>query len=146
MRESIRSWREFTDSLLERFRISREVDFYHQFFELIHEGIVMDYRQMFEYPSSRLGRLSETVFEENFMKGLKPEIRVVVRLLRPRGLEEAMELAKMVEDNNSLERNNKGSSLGASYRITTTFFAPKVQPVPIQREVPKDRGLREQLG
>ena len=53
----------------------------------------MEYRKKFELLSGRLRDISEAMLEGNFMKGLKPKIRAALRLLRPRGLGESMELA-----------------------------------------------------
>ncbi|XP_020705860.1 uncharacterized protein LOC110116562 [Dendrobium catenatum] len=125
MRRPIRSWREFKGCLLERFQTSRGGDFYEQFFALTQEGTVAEYRDRFEYLASRLDRLSETVLEGNFMKGLKPEIRAAVRVMRPHDLGEAMELAQLVEDQRYLEKGARSSSSGGTYKMTTTFLAPK---------------------
>ena len=74
-----------------------------QFFALTQERTFMEYMEKFELLSGRLKGIPEAVFEENFMKGLKLEIRVSLRLLRPRGLGESMELAQMIEDKNTVE-------------------------------------------
>ncbi|PKU67250.1 1-phosphatidylinositol-3-phosphate 5-kinase [Dendrobium catenatum] len=103
-REPIRSWREFKDCLLERFRADGGGDFYEQFFALTQEGTVADYRDKFEYLASRLDHISESTLEGNFMKGLKLEIRTAVRVLEPRNLGKAMELAQLVEDQKKAER------------------------------------------
>ncbi|PKU75089.1 hypothetical protein MA16_Dca019458 [Dendrobium catenatum] len=58
----------------------------------------MEYRERFELLSGRLRGISEAVLEKIFMKGVKPNIRAYLQLLRPRGLKETMELAKTTED------------------------------------------------
>lgn len=63
----------------------------------------MEYGEKFELLSGCLGGISEAVLEGNFIKGLKPEIRAVLCLLRSRGLGETMELAQMIEDKNVVE-------------------------------------------
>ena len=45
------------------------------------------------------------------MKRLKPEIRALLRWLRPRGVGELMELAQMIEDKNTIEWVNRSSSV-----------------------------------
>ncbi|KAI0510225.1 hypothetical protein KFK09_010826 [Dendrobium nobile] len=124
-REPIRTWREFKDCLLERFRADGGGDFYEQFFALTQEGTVADYRDRFEYLASRLDHISESALEGNFMKGLKPEIRTAVRVLEPRNLGKAMELAQLVEDQKKSERGARGNNSGGSNRTTTTLPAPK---------------------
>ncbi|XP_028556683.1 uricase-like [Dendrobium catenatum] len=43
------------------------------------KGLVVEYLDRFKYFTSRLDHLSQTVLERNFMKGLKPEIRVTIK-------------------------------------------------------------------
>ncbi|PKU66612.1 hypothetical protein MA16_Dca022368 [Dendrobium catenatum] len=82
------------------------------------------------------------MLEGNFMKGLKPDMRASVLILRVQGLGEAIELAQLVEDKNSLERSGHSSSLGVSYHTTNTFLTPKMQTMPIQKVDPRVRGQR----
>ncbi|KAK9188269.1 hypothetical protein WN944_019670 [Citrus x changshan-huyou] len=79
----------------------------------------MEYKEKFELLLGRLWGIPEAVLEGNFMKGLKPEIRASLRLLRPRGLGESMELAQLVEDKNTVERVNRSNSVNFSYQNST---------------------------
>ena len=92
-RQPLRSWGEFKDRLLERFRATQNGDLHEQLFALTQERTVMEYREKFELLSGRLWGIPEAVLEGNFMKGLKPKIRASLCLLRLRGLGESMELA-----------------------------------------------------
>ncbi|KAI0509783.1 hypothetical protein KFK09_010379 [Dendrobium nobile] len=92
---------------------------------------------MFEH----LGRLLKTALESNFMKGLKQELRVAVRVARSRDLGDAMVLAQLIENKNSLERSSKRGNSGGSYHTMTTFLAPRVPLVSGQREAPKEKSL-----
>ncbi|XP_024027885.1 uncharacterized protein LOC112093511 [Morus notabilis] len=100
---------------------------------------VMEYREKFELLSGRLGEISEAVLEGNFMKGLKPEIRAALRLLRPRGLGETMELAQMIEDKNTTARVNRSNTVGFSYQNSAPPGGQKTQTLGFQRETQKDR-------
>ncbi|XP_020691238.1 uncharacterized protein LOC110105899 [Dendrobium catenatum] len=139
MREPIRSWREFKDCLLERFRADDGGDIYEQFFALTQEGTVADFRDKFEYLASRLDHISESALEGNFMKGLKPEIRTTVRVLEPRNLGKAMELAQLVEDQKKFERGTRGNYSGGLYRTTTTFLPAKGAGPGSMKEAPKEK-------
>jgi len=68
-------------------------EFYEQFFALTQVDSVIEYHKRFEYLASRLDCFFETMLEGNFMKGLKPDIRAVVRVMTTRDLGVAMELA-----------------------------------------------------
>ncbi|XP_028552451.1 uncharacterized protein LOC114580126, partial [Dendrobium catenatum] len=122
-----------------RFRADGGGDFYEQFFALTQEGTVADYRDRFEYLASRLDHISESALEGNFMKGLKPEIRTSVRVLEPRNLGKAMELAQLVEDQKRSERGARGNYSGGSHRMTTTFLPSKAAAPVSQKEWPKER-------
>ncbi|KAI0493558.1 hypothetical protein KFK09_023677 [Dendrobium nobile] len=124
-RKPIRNWREFKNCIIERFQTDRGGDFYEQFFALVQEGSVEDYCDRFEHLASRVERLSDSVLEGNFMKGLKAEIRAAVKVLMPSDLEEAMKLAQLVENQNNLEKGARSSSSGGSYKTTTTLLAQK---------------------
>ncbi|KAI0519065.1 hypothetical protein KFK09_006505 [Dendrobium nobile] len=139
-RRPIRSWGEFKDSLLERFQTDRGGDFYEQFFALVQEGSVAEYRERFEHLASRVERLSETVLEGNFMKGLKAEVRAAVKVLMPRDLGEAMKLAQLVENQKNLEKGARSSSSsGGTYRWTTTHLSTKGASTGGMKEVPKEK-------
>ena len=92
----------------------------------------MEYREKFELLSGQLGGLPEAVLEGNFMKGLKLEIRASLRLLRPRGLGESMELAQMIEDKNTIEQINRSSSIDFSYLNNTPLVGQKTQTLGFQ--------------
>ncbi|PKU65444.1 hypothetical protein MA16_Dca013589 [Dendrobium catenatum] len=114
--DSIRSWKEFKDHLLECFQTSREGDFYEQFFALREVKVLLK-------PTRKVVR--DCAREEPY-EGLKLDIRAAVRVLRPRGLWEAINLAQLVEDKNYLERSSDSSSSGVSNCKTAAFLVPKV--------------------
>ncbi|KAH9724928.1 Plastid division protein CDP1 [Citrus sinensis] len=101
----------------------------------------------FELLLGRLGGLPEVVLEGNFMKGLKPEIRASLRLLRPRGLGGSMELSQMIEDKNIVEWVNKSNSVDFSYRNSTPLVGQKTQTLGFQREMQSTppRGQKMQM-
>ena len=63
-------------------------------------GIVAEYKRDFEFMSASITGLPDEVLEGTFVKGLKPEIRAKVRVLKPIGLGPLMELAQLVEEKN----------------------------------------------
>lgn len=94
----------------------------------------MEYRERFELLSGRLGEVSDAALEGNFIKGLKPKIQAALRLLRPRGLGETMELAQMIEDKNTTKQINKSNLVSFSYRNSTPLVGQKTQTLRFQRE------------
>ena len=95
----------------------------------------MEYREKFELMSGHLGEVLEAVLEGNFMKALKSEIRAALRLLRPKGLGETMELAQIIEDKNTTKQISKSNSVGFSYRNRIPSAGQKTQTLGFQREV-----------
>ena len=67
----------------------------------------MEYHQCFETLASPLENLPETMLEGHFINGLKPNIKVE---LRPRGLEQMMDLAQCIEEQNQVVR---GGAVGS---------------------------------
>ncbi|KAI0497468.1 hypothetical protein KFK09_020696 [Dendrobium nobile] len=138
-RRPIRSREEFKDSLIKRFQTDRGGDFYEQFFALVQDGSMADYRERYEHLASRVERLSETMLEGNFMKGLKAEVRVAVKVLMPRDLGEAMRLAQLVENQKNLEKGAKNNNSGDTYRWTTTHLASKGAPSRGMKQITKEK-------
>ncbi|KAI0520439.1 hypothetical protein KFK09_007914 [Dendrobium nobile] len=138
-RRPIRNWREFKDCIIERFQTDQGGDFYEQFFALTQEGSVANYQEQFEHLASRVERLSDTLLEGNFMKGLKAEIRATIKMLMPRDLGEAMKLSQLVEHQKNLEKGARSSSTGGTYRMTTTHLAPKGPATGGNREATKEK-------
>lgn len=58
-----------------------------------------DYRRKFIEFLAPLERVPEEIATGQFLNGLKEEVKVEVRLLGPKNLDNAMDLALVVEDN-----------------------------------------------
>ncbi|KAL9669884.1 hypothetical protein QQ045_007434 [Rhodiola kirilowii] len=82
------------------------------------ETSVDAYRERFEALSSGMAGMTNEALMGNFMKGLKAQIHEGVRVLRPRGLEEAMHLVQLIEDKKGAERSSQRA--GPSPRLPRT--------------------------
>lgn len=60
---------------------------------------MQDYLLRFIELSMTLESVSGDVGLSNFINGLKPKIRIEVRISKPRSLAQAMELAQKIEEN-----------------------------------------------
>lgn len=67
----------------------------------------MDYRRKFIELLVPLERVPEEIAKGQFLNGLKEEIKVEVRLLGPKNLDNNMDLALMVEDKLRVGANKK---------------------------------------
>ena len=68
---------------------------------------VAEYIRDFELMSASMTRLPNAVLESTFVMGLKPDIRVEVRVLKPVGLGQLMETAQLVEEKNIAIKANQ---------------------------------------
>ncbi|GKB11029.1 hypothetical protein Tco_0844952 [Tanacetum coccineum] len=62
--------------------------------------IAREYVALFEKLAGQLVGVSKQVLEQNFMKGLKPDLRMTVRVMHSEGLNHAMILAVTIEEKN----------------------------------------------
>lgn len=106
-RSPIRSWMVLKLMILERFRPTQEGSLCEKFLSLRQETTVRDYRRQFEILAAPLTELSEQVLESTFVKGLKPDIKAEIRLMKPEGLGRIMEVAQRVEERNLSVRGSR---------------------------------------
>lgn len=100
--QPLKSWEELTKLLLEHFRPSQEGMILEKILALHQETTVREYQRAFEIFPAPLLSLPEGVLVGSFVNGLKPTIRAEVRMLKPQGLGQLMELAQRVEDRDEL--------------------------------------------
>lgn len=77
-------------------------------------GTVVDYRHKFIKLLVPLDKIPEEIAKGQFLNGLKEEIRVEVRLRGPRNLDQAMDLALMVEDKLRVGSRRKSDNKNSS--------------------------------
>ncbi|GJU72446.1 ankyrin repeat-containing protein [Tanacetum coccineum] len=94
-----RSWEGLKRRLLERFQPSQEGTLYEQFMAITQEGSAREYVSLFETLAGQLVGIPEQVMEGTFIKGLRPELRSAVRVMQPEGLNHAMKLAMIIDEN-----------------------------------------------
>lgn len=78
-----------------------------------------EYRRWFELLASPLSEVSEKVMESTFINGLKPEVRVEVRLANLSGLTQIMEYTQRAEDRSSMIRLNRSAPMGPWGRMSS---------------------------
>ena len=87
-----------------RFRSSQEGTLHEQFQAIQQMGTIANYRHDFELLSAPLHDLPMEVLKSTFVKGLKPDVRAELRIMRPSGLGQIIELAQLIEDHNVIMR------------------------------------------
>ncbi|GJU64047.1 ankyrin repeat-containing protein, partial [Tanacetum coccineum] len=96
-------WDGFKRRLLIQFQQSQEGNLYEQFLAITQEESARAYVALFAKLACQLVRIPKSVMEATFIKGLKPALRATVRVMNPDGLNNAMELAVSIENNQLYE-------------------------------------------
>ncbi|GJT47004.1 ankyrin repeat-containing protein [Tanacetum coccineum] len=98
-REPFRSWEELKRRLLDWFQPSQEGNLYEQFLAITQDVSAREYVGLLEQLAGQLRGVLEEVMEGTFIKGLKPDLRSSVRVMKPVSLGQAMKLAMMIDEN-----------------------------------------------
>lgn len=84
--------------VLEQFSTLHETTARERLMTLKQEGTVREYCRDFISLVTNAAEVPDVMLETTFMIGLKPQIRVGVKLMEPRNLGKMMSVAKLVED------------------------------------------------
>lgn len=90
-------WKAFKTKLLKRFGTTRNLTPLERLFALRQEGMVDDFVTDFEDLSSQVDNLEDDSLKSIFKNGLKPELKALVRMLKPKGLTELIETTIEIE-------------------------------------------------
>ncbi|XP_020104448.1 uncharacterized protein LOC109721311 [Ananas comosus] len=142
------SWEIFAQDVCKRFDSNGLRDVVEEFNKLTQQGTVEDYQEQFEYLRSRLlqtsSQFSPDYFLSSFLSGLKEELKSAVKMMYPKSLNQAFELARLQEQNiaammrknkvwlrtqgvATLSDNSKGNSSATTTKVvdTTKNYASK---------------------
>lgn len=101
-RRKVSNWEELKGLVLNRFRATHGGTSEERFLALRQEGSVREYRQWFETLAAPLPEIPDGILEGHFINGLKAEVKAELRVIRPSGLEEIMEMAQRIDEKNGL--------------------------------------------
>ena len=99
-REEPLDWRDLKAKLRRRFKPSGGATILSQMLRLRQTGTVSEYREMFEELSAEVPHVPNDVLEEIFLHGMKRTLREQVVRLRPVGMDEIVDMAKIIIDHN----------------------------------------------
>jgi len=103
-REEPLDWRDFKAKLRRRFKPTRGGTILSQMLRLRQTGTISEYREMFEELSAEVPHVPNDVLEEIFLHGMKRSLREQVVRLRLVEMDEIVDMAKIIEEQES-ERN-----------------------------------------
>ena len=124
-REEPLDWRDFKLKLRRRFKLTRGGTILSQMVRLRQTGTISEYREQFEELSAEVPHVTNDVLEEIFLHGMKRSLREQVVRLRPVGMDEIVDMAKIIEEqendrnaynNRSIQRTSSAPTLNANQR------------------------------
>ena len=139
----ISSWIELWGLLLKQFRATIEESLLKQWMDLRQVSSIAKYCRKFIAQVAPLEDVYEICFVSKFVSGLGLEIRKELRLLRPGGLGQAMDLSQMIEDKLSpthLRARASGVIGGQAIKRNKNSF---VEEGPSSRVIPPARNPLE---
>ncbi|XP_038904464.1 uncharacterized protein LOC120090832 [Benincasa hispida] len=138
-RTPMNTWAKFKAHLLLRFLPIKEEDRRAQFLTLKQDGSVRAYRRRFEQLLGSLKDLSDEILESKFVRGLKNDIQIEMRMFKLIGLKEKMRMAQIIEDMEEARRKkwgggtpNPSKSTGASSNSGLNTTTGQLGPTPNQ--------------
>lgn len=130
-RRPIRRWEEMKAMVLRQFRPALAGSLHEQWLAVEQKGTVSEYRRNFIEMAAPLENVPEALALGHFLNGLKPNIRAEVRLLWPRNLDHAMDLAIMAEDKLRVGHLSERHKAGPSFtkpQPTSYYPSPTTKP------------------
>ncbi|KAJ0436024.1 putative nucleotidyltransferase, Ribonuclease H [Helianthus annuus] len=127
------TWREFSQALLARFGPTDYENPAEALSRLKHTTTIAHYQETFEKLSHQVDGLSEEFLTASFIGGLKDEVRLEVKMKKPRSLMDAMGLSRMAEEKLNLSKTRFHSTRFPTSpvgRPTTTNSAGILGPGP----------------
>ncbi|GFS45713.1 hypothetical protein Acr_00g0097650 [Actinidia rufa] len=122
-----RQWTEFTTALLCRFGPTEYENPSESLTRLKHTTTVSAYQEEFEKLSQLIDALPDSHLIGIFIAGLKDEVHLDVKLTNPHTLSEAIGIARLVEECNSLQKKPTASLLGPP---------PHLKNIPVAENLP----------
>ncbi|CAH9082161.1 unnamed protein product [Cuscuta epithymum] len=116
------SWEEFKQALVARFDFRYQGNRFERLSGVKQIGQVEDYNTLFVQLASQVPGLTDDHYLGYYMSRLKETIRSSLRLLRPENLETAMELARDIEHNLSVQSGESGSLNYHSSGVRSSSF------------------------
>lgn len=132
-REEPLDWRDFKTKLRRRFKPTRGGTVLSQMLRLRQTGNISEYREQFEELSAEVPHVPNDVLEEIFLHGMKRSLREQVVRLRPVGMDEIVDMAKIIEEqenersayhNRSFQRTSSAPALNSNQRSYNSQSSP----------------------
>lgn len=154
--EQLTTWEAFVRLAEIRFGPSKFINREARLYKLKQQSSVTAYMSDFECLSTRIIGLRPSSLLNCFLSGLRDDIQRELYILRPETLEDAMGLAKIVEDKCNAVRAASGPQrlpfrpLNVAHVANTPTGSPRIpatsHPIPIKRLTPAEMASRRERG
>lgn len=114
VRDELLDWRDFKMKIKRRFKPTRGGTILSQMLRLRQSGTISEYREAFEELSAEVPHVPDDVLEEVFLHGMKRTLREQVVRLRPVGMDEIVEMARIIEE----QENDKSAFQSRNFQRT----------------------------
>lgn len=151
-RDEFLDWRDFKMKLKRRFKPTRGGTILSQMLRLRQTGTVSNYREAFEELSAEVPHVTNDVLEEIFLHGMKRSLREQVVRLRPAGMDEIVDMAKIIEEqeneksanqNRLFQRTNSAPSLNGQQRRYNTSPVKPGEVTPARKSFESQRDSKQ---
>ena len=129
------SWTNFEDELWARFGPLECEDFDEALSRIRQVGSLRDYQREFERLGNRVQGWTQRTLVGTFMGGLRPDISDGIRMFKPQTLKEAINLARMKDDQLARQRRFGGLALPTRAPLTlppTQLATPPAPAAPVR--------------
>lgn len=110
-REKFRDWNDLKGRLQDQFHPMKEGRQCAQLLSIKQEGTFAKYCQTFEAWAVAVPQLSDKVLESAFLNGLDPVMRAEFRALEPKGLDQVVRKAQLIDDINTASLQAEGQNV-----------------------------------
>ena len=147
-RDELLDWRDFKMKLRRRFKPSRGGTILSQMLRLRQTGTISEYREQFEELSAEVPHVPNDVLEEIFLHGMKRSLREQVVRLRPMGMDEIVDTAKIIEEQENdrhayhsrpFQRTNSAPALNSNLRSSSVSPSKPGETTPARRSLDAQR-------
>ncbi|XP_062077785.1 uncharacterized protein LOC133782484 [Humulus lupulus] len=148
-KRNIHNWEELKKLLLRHFRDQQEGSLYDQFLTVKQEGTVSEYKRKFIRLLAPLGTVEPAVQLSTFLNGLTPSLWAELRIMRPRNVDEAMEIVQDIEDKNRVARQQYNYTNKSAFNDTSlkpVKPSPSPATIAIRRLTESEIQLKRQKG
>lgn len=129
------TWQGFAELLMREFGAHNRTDCQAALAKLSQTGTVTEFKSQFNKLSRRAGGFSDDLLLACFVGGLKDDIKVDVRAMRPTSLYQAYELAMVYEERHSGHRQNRPPPPRPPFQPTFSNQRPPTQVATASRSI-----------